>query len=145
VSAPNERASAPDLEDLDSGWEAEEDEPEEPEEPEPPGLTRQERNARAAARKERGRLKAAAKKERRRSRALTTAGKQKQKKPRLERSTDDARPPSDAIEPPALRAEEAPVRTASTRRLRRDWQRMAMIVAALVLLGGTVAFLLVRN
>lgn len=89
------KAKAPEVDDVDAGWEVEEDdqgvdagwdEPEEPPEPEPPqGWTpeqREARAARAAARKERLRAKAAEKAERRKARAATAAAKQKKSAPR---------------------------------------------------------------
>jgi hypothetical protein len=148
--------------DLDAGWgDVPDDEPEEPEPSEPPGLSREEREARAAVRKERARTKAAAKKERRRARALAAARGQKPKQRKASRSSR----PDTQKEPASRRALEKedaasakdtetfePVRrgrprtqtNAGVARMRRDWLRMGFLVALVVIAGGFVVFLVRR-
>ena len=156
-------ASTPRLDDLDAGWEDEEplDEPEE-EEPAEPALARmtpQEREARAASKRERARAKASAKKERQRARALAAGEKQKQKQRRSKRP--DARTEADSRSlPRTLDERTSPKRELHARssdaeaandadsarldraaRVRRDWRRMALLVAIIVLVGAAGVFL----
>jgi len=127
------------VDDLDAGWDDEEPDEDVPEEPEPQGLTREEREARAAARKARLRAKAAAKKERRKARALAAAEKQKKSEPRKREA-----PPERPTKP--RKAARAPEELAETQRhaVRRDWIRMAVIVLVVILVGG-IGIVLVRR
>jgi hypothetical protein len=99
------KAKMPELDELDSGWEEDEEEdealdagwedPEGADEPEPPGMTLEEREARAAraaVRKERLRAKAAEKAERRKARASAAAAKQKKSAPRTVAAPPRTRP-----------------------------------------------------
>jgi arylsulfatase A-like enzyme len=110
------KAKTSELDDVDAGWEDDEDdqgvdagwdEPEEPPEPEPPqGWTpeqREARAARAAARKERLRAKAAEKAERRKARAATAAARQKKSAPRTKAAP--AAPRGKAVRRPPPRPE----------------------------------------
>ena len=168
VSAP--KGKAPDLDDIDAGWEDEEEEDvdagwgegpeaEEPEEPEPAGMTPEERAERAARlvaraeeRKQRQRAKAAEKAERRKARAAAAAAKQKKSarkpgssKPRPERAKP-VRAPREVAEESAsprarIREEVEPVRRVNPR---RPWLPTAILIAILVVAGG-VAFWLYRR
>lgn len=168
MGTPKPDASTPRLDDLDAGWEDEDDldepEAEEPEEPAPARMTPEEREARAAraaSKKERARAKASAKKDRQRARALAAGGKQKQKQRRSKRP--DARRDA-ASEPRTLEGRSSPARDLRARadhaeegdgaddddrvrfdraqRVRRDWLRMALLVAIIVLVGAAGVFLL---
>ena len=98
------KAKMPELDELDSGWEDEEEDdaldagwedPEAEDEPAPAGMTpeeREAREARAAARKERLRAKAAEKAERRKARASAAAAKQKKSAPRTVAAPSGRRP-----------------------------------------------------
>ena len=148
------KPETPDLDELDSGWEDEDEEAvdsgwEDPEEPEPQGMTPEEREARAgraAARKERLRIKATEKAQRRKARASAAAAKQKRSAPRaaVDPSTRRVapRPPrvaeeqkTDPVEEVALRATESPVSN-RTARPSADWRRIALVVLILVVAGG---------
>jgi hypothetical protein len=156
------KPDTPDLDDLDSGWGDEDEEAvdagwEDPEAPEPEelvpkGLTPAEREARAAARKERLRAKAAGKAERRKARAAAAAAKQKKGVAKAaavapERRVD-RRPPR-RVEKPVDDLEEkvtagAPERVpvvSRTARSRRDWRPIALLVVLLVVAGGVALFL----
>ncbi len=157
MNPPKAEASVPNVDDLDAGWEDEDelDEPEEPEEPAPPGMTPEEREARAAARKEKARAKATAKRERRKARVLAAADKQK--KGGGKRRT--APPPALATSAKSVSSVERSTKTElraakdegeSSRadhdaNVRRDWRRMAIMVAIVVAVGGAVMFFLMKK
>jgi len=130
-------------EDLDAGWDAAEvaKTPEERER-EWRGLTPEEREARTAARKERIRAKAAEKAERRKARASIAKSKQKQKsqRPRKERepreSPQEEVGTADVRESPRDRGPEPRVRS------RRNDPRVLAFLLAIVVVAGGVAFLL---
>lgn len=153
---------------LDAGWEDEEDAvdsgwdevaaglaPDEPEEPEPAGLTREERVARAAARKERLHAKAAEKAQRRKARASAAASKQKKSKkiaakPHAARPVERTRP---AKAPHRDPEGEAALRPAAADRqvgrpsLRAAWfdKRTVGLALALLAVAGAVAAFLFRR
>jgi hypothetical protein len=151
-----------DGDDLDAGWEDEDapdetNEPPEPDEATVARMTPEENAARLAAKKERVRAKAAAKKERRRARALAAGGKQKQKQPKAQKKRqkrEDRVVPRTRSLPAASRevdradedvtedtAELAIARPSRAAALRRDWRRMALLVAILVAIGAAIVFL----
>ena len=134
-------------EDLDAGWDAAEAAmtPEERER-EWRGLTPEEREARAAraaARKEKLRAKAAEKAERRKARASNARAKQKQKSqrpPRKEREPREPReqPPDTSVVRESLH-DRAPESRARPRR--NDPRVLAFLVAIVLLAGGVALFL----
>lgn len=161
----------PGIDDLDSGWEDEEEDVDAGwEDPEaeaqgdakagPPSreLTpeeRQARAARAAARKERHRAKAADKAERRKAKAAAAAAKQKKSAPRVSASPSAARPArsaprrvervegkDDDVE--AEGAPEAPARAITAAGARRNW-RLILILAVLLVAAGGIAIALSRR
>jgi hypothetical protein len=145
-----EEAEAADPEDgdVDAGWDAVEA-AKTPEERERAwrGLTPEQREAhlaRAAARKEKLRAKAAAKAERRKSRASFAKAKQKQKiqRPRTERPTRRALDRAD--ETSAVR-ESAPSPESAPMRARRNDPRVLAFLVAIVLLAGGIALFLWRR
>ena len=138
-------------EDLDAGWDAAEAAmtPEERER-EWHGLTpeeREARTARAAARKEKLRAKAAEKAERRRARASMARAKQKQKQksqrpPRKEREPRESREPqADTSVVRESLHDRAPESRARPRPRRNDPRVLAFLVAIVLLAGGVALFL----
>ena len=154
------KAKTSDLDDVDSGWEDEEDDdvdagwedPEDAEGPPAQGLTPEEQEARAtraAARKERLRTKAAEKAERRKARASAAAAKQKKGTPRVagtpsRRASErpQRRPVEDeeerAIEPPA---DPLPVLARRPPGPRFEWRRVVPFVVVLALAVGVALYL----
>lgn len=139
-------AAGPEDGELDAGWDAVES-AKTPEERERAwrGLTPEQREAlaaRAAARKEKLRAKAAAKAERRRSRASLAKAKQKQKtaRPRAERPL--RREPDQAREVSAVReSHDSPAGEPRVRPRRNDPRVLAFLVAVVLLAGGIALFL----
>ncbi len=154
------KAKTPDLDDVDSGWEDDEDEdvdagwedPEDAEAPAAQGLTPEEREARAtraAARKERLRAKAAEKAERRRARASAAAAKQKKGAPRVAGAPSrraSERPPRPRVEEDEERAIEQPadplpVLARRPPGPRFEWRRVVPFVVVLALAVGVALYL----
>jgi hypothetical protein len=155
------KAKTPDLDDVDSGWEDEEDDedaldsgwedPDAAEGPAPAGMTPEEREARTARvekRKERLRAKATEKAERRKARASAAAAKQKKSAsrvasspsrgtPRRPEPTDDAVAEEEATPLPAERAPIATSRAAPA----FDRRRVAPFVVILVVAVGIALYL----
>jgi hypothetical protein len=133
-------------EDLDAGWDAAEaaKTPEERER-EWRGLTPEEREARAAriaARKEKLRAKAAEKAERRKARASTARAKQKQKSQRPPKEREPRESPEQQADTSMVRESLHDRGPESRARSRRNDPRVLAFLLAIVLLAGGVALFL---
>lgn len=135
------------VDDVDGGWDDEEDGQDAEPEPEWRGLTPEEREARAAraaARREKLRAKATEKAERRKARAAIAKGKQKQKIRRLRNEAEPLRPSQSQVEEPVANESPRNVETPRARARRNDPRVLALLVAIVLVAGGVVLFLASR-
>ena len=137
------------VDDVDGGWDDEEDGQDAEPEPEWRGLTPEEREARAAraaARREKLRAKATEKAERRKARAAIAKGKQKRKQKvrRLRIEPEPRRPSQSQVEEPVATESPRERKTPRARTRRNDPRVLALLVAIVLVAGGVVLFLVTR-